>query len=118
MLNQRKESVDKLGEQIDSSVREYITGRFRIAECEHTTWLRKHVFPNLQRNVQNNLANCMMASCEQIGQAMAKRISGVAEVCEEIAETSARASHNAEEALLHIKDFQDRQQEFEREARK
>ena len=35
-LAQRREHVDQLGGQIDTTVREYISGRFRLAESDHT----------------------------------------------------------------------------------
>ena len=76
------------------------------------------MIPNLQKKLQNNLANCMMASCEHIGQAMDKIITGVAEVCGEIAEATARASHTADEALTQVKDMQLRQWGYDQEAQR
>ena len=50
----KKEHVDKLAKQVGSSVRDYISERFQLAESEHSLWMRKELIPNLHKNTRQN----------------------------------------------------------------
>ena len=50
------------------------------------------------------MATCMLESCQHISHAMDHRITKVAELCGEVAEATAKASLQADEALKQIRE--------------